>query len=218
VRPRSQAEHVAEVLRGRVTEGLHPPGAQLSEENLVRQLGVSRNTLREAFRLLAHDGLLVHEFNRGVFVARLGVADLVDLYSVRKLVEPYVVRSLTPVDVHQLEPLAEAVRVAEGAAREGRWPVAGTANVTFHRSLVALAGSPRLDAIGERLWAELRLLFAVVDFPQELYEPYVPRNRELYEALRKGQFDQAADDLLGYLGDAEAGLRQAFEEQAGRGA
>ena len=46
----STAERVADILRDRITEGYVPPGARLSEESIGGALGVSRNTLREAFR------------------------------------------------------------------------------------------------------------------------------------------------------------------------
>ena len=75
----STAGRVADVLRTRITEGHLSPGTRLSEEDIGAALGVSRNTLREAFRLLGHERLLVHEFNRGVFVRRLTVDDVRDL-------------------------------------------------------------------------------------------------------------------------------------------
>ena len=56
----------------------------MSEEQLVEALRVSRNTLREAFRLLTHERLLVHQLHRGVFVPELHESDLVDLYRLRR--------------------------------------------------------------------------------------------------------------------------------------
>ena len=50
------------------------PGVQLSEVALAQQYGVSRNTLREAFRLLARDGLVEHVPHRGVFVRTMTTA------------------------------------------------------------------------------------------------------------------------------------------------
>ena len=94
----STAERVADVLRRRITEGDLPPRTHLSEEQLIVVLQVSRNTLREAFRLLSHEGLLVHELHRGVFVRQLDEADLIDLYRLRRTVECDVVRSLSAVD------------------------------------------------------------------------------------------------------------------------
>ena len=47
-------------LRRRIIDGEFAPGTRLSEISLAEQLGVSRNTLREAFRVLAEQGLIEH--------------------------------------------------------------------------------------------------------------------------------------------------------------
>lgn len=202
----STAERVADVLRRRITEGDLRPRMHLSEERLIEVLHVSRNTLREAFRLLTHEGLLVHELHRGVFVRELDEADLVDLYRLRRTIECDVVRSLPDHDPVLLAPLYDDVEAAEQAARDGDWVSAGTANVRFHRHLVALARSPRLDGIAARLLAELRLAFHAAASPQRLYEPYVARNRVLLELLAAGESERAATELEAYLEDSLAEL------------
>lgn len=202
----STAERAADVLRRRITEGALKPGARLSEENLVGSLQVSRNTLREAFRLLSHEGLLVHILHRGVFVPELDETDVVDLYRLRRTIECDVVRTLTQTDVVRLQPLYAAVEAAEAAAARRHWMDVGTANMHFHRSLVALAGSRRVDEVVRRLLAELRLAFHAVDTPRRLYEPYVSRNRQLADLLRAGKVNQAAEELADYLHDSEKQL------------
>ena len=62
---------VAERLRELITEGTLAPGARLNERALGESLGVSRTPLREAFRLLAADGLVVLAPNRGAQVVAL---------------------------------------------------------------------------------------------------------------------------------------------------
>src|SRR3954468_16055413 len=89
----STAELVANVLRENVIDGSLPPGTRLSEETIGNLLGVSRNTLREAFRLLSHENLLVHELHRGVFVRRLAAADVADIYRMRRILETASVRA-----------------------------------------------------------------------------------------------------------------------------
>src|SRR5882757_6122322 len=174
----STAERVADILRSRIAEGYFPPGTRLSEDSIGGALGVSRNTLREAFRLLTHERLLVHELNRGVFVRVLAVEDVEDIYRTRRLVECAVVRGLgkPPYRVSALE---AAVGAGEKAAQEGIWTGVSTANIHFHRELVALAGSVRADELMRGVLAELRLAFHVVDDPRRLHEPYLVRNRGL---------------------------------------
>ncbi len=206
----SSAERVADVLRRRITEGVLKPGTQLSEELLKEALQVSRNTLREAFRLLTHEGLLVHRMHRGVFVPDLTEDDLLDLYRLRRVLECDVVRALDSLGPEQLEPLREDVAASEAAAQAEDWISVGTANMRFHRHLVGLAGSTRMDEITGRLLAELRLLFHVIATPRALHEPYIARNRSLLELLDAGEYARAADELNAYLLDSQAALLAAF--------
>ncbi|MFG3104214.1 GntR family transcriptional regulator [Streptomyces sp. NPDC048182] len=219
----STAERVSDILRGRIAEGYFPPGTRLSEDGIGGALGVSRNTLREAFRLLTHERLLVHELNRGVFVRVLTVEDVVDIYRTRTLVECAVVRGLG-APPFALDRLTAAVGDGRRAAREGDWKAVGTANIHFHRELVALAGSERTDELMRTVFAELRLAFHLVDDPRRLHEPYIGRNAEILRALGEGETKTAERLLAGYLADSrervtEAYLRRVGDEgTAGRGA
>ncbi len=210
----STAERVADVLRRRITEGDLPPRTHLSEEQLIVVLRVSRNTLREAFRLLSHEGLLVHELHRGVFVRELDEADLVDLYRLRRTVECDVVRSLSAVDPDGLRRLYDGVIEGESASARGDWVAVGTANMQFHRDLVGLARSPRTDQVTERLLAEMRLAFHAVPSPQRLHETYVGRNRALLDLLVAGEFEKAATQVEEYLHDSLAELLDALRGDA----
>lgn len=209
----STAERVADVLRWRITEGDLPPGSRLSEEQLVQVLRVSRNTLRESFRLLTHEGLLMHRLHRGVFVRELDRDDLVDLYRLRRIVECAVVRSLTGLEPGALSPLQDDVAAAERAAERGEWRAVGTANMRFHSHLVGLAGSRRLDEVTARLLAELRLAFCAVASPEHLHAPYVGRNRALLGLLERGEVERAAAELESYLDDSLAELLAAVSER-----
>ncbi|MGW1373670.1 GntR family transcriptional regulator [Streptomyces sp. NPDC002446] len=211
----STAERVADILRDRISEGYFPPGARLSEESIGGALGVSRNTLREAFRLLTHERLLVHELNRGVFVRIVTVEDLDDIYRVRMLVECAAVRGLGegPYDARvqgAIEGIEAAVRAGEAAVAERAWDDLSTANIRFHQAVVALAGSPRTDELMRGVLAELRLVFHVMDDPQRFYAPYLVRNRQIAEALLAGHGAEAERLLQAYLEDSRGQLSGAY--------
>lgn len=179
------AERVAAILRDRIMEGYFPPGSRLSEESISGALAVSRNTLREAFRLLSHERLLEHRLNKGVFVRVLAVDDLVDIYRVRLLVECAALRTLgePPFDLTAVE---AAVSTGEQAALANDWPVCSTANIRFHQALAGLANSPRTNELMRNVLAELRLAFHVMADPRRFHEPYLTRNREIADRLAEG--------------------------------
>ncbi|MGW7368476.1 GntR family transcriptional regulator [Streptomyces sp. NPDC054841] len=205
----STAERVADILRTRIAEGFFLPGARLSEDSIGGALGVSRNTLREAFRLLTHERLLVHQLNRGVFVRVLAVEDVEDIYRTRRLVECAVVHGLGEPPF-ALDGLRDAVIGGEQAAREENWKGVSTANIHFHRELVALAHSVRTDELMRGVLAELRLAFHVVDDPRGLHEPYLVRNRQILDALKAGERDGAEQLLADYLDDSRTQLVRVY--------
>ncbi|MFJ6087701.1 GntR family transcriptional regulator [Streptomyces sp. NPDC092369] len=210
----STAERVSDILRSRIAEGYFPPGTRLSEDSIGGALGVSRNTLRESFRLLTHERLLVHELNRGVFVRVLSVEDVEDIYRTRALVECAVVRGLGEPP-YGLDALAAAVDEGRTAAREGDWKAVGTANIHFHRELVALAGSDRTDELMRSVFAELRLAFHLVDDPRRLHEPYLARNQQIHEALHGGDRAEAEKLLSVYLSDSLERVVEVYRRRVG---
>ncbi|MET9546413.1 GntR family transcriptional regulator [Streptomyces sp. NPDC006627] len=205
----STAERVSDILRSRIAAGFFPPGTRLSEDSIGGALGVSRNTLREAFRLLTHERLLEHQLNRGVFVRRLTDEDVEDIYRTRALVECAVVRTLGEPP-YAVDGLADAVSDGRHAARAGDWKGVSTANIHFHRELVALAGSARTDELMRSVFAELRLAFHVVDEPRRLHEPYLARNRQILTALQEGRREEAERLLAEYLDDSRRRVLDAY--------
>ncbi|MFD7325335.1 GntR family transcriptional regulator [Streptomyces sp. NPDC059875] len=205
----STAERVADILRTRIAEGFFPPGTRLSEDSIGGALGVSRNTLREAFRLLTHERLLVHQLNRGVFVRVLAVEDVADIYRTRRLVECAVVHDLGQPPF-AVDGLAAAVEEGERAARAADWKGVSTANIHFHRELVALAGSARTDELMRGVLAELRLAFHIVGDPRGLHEPYLVRNRKILEALLAGERATAERLLARYLDDSRTRIVEVY--------
>ncbi|MEV4112904.1 GntR family transcriptional regulator [Nonomuraea sp. NPDC049695] len=204
----STAERVADILRDRISEGFFRPGQRLSEESISEGLGVSRNTLREAFRLLGHERLLDHKLNRGVFVRLPSAEDVADLYRVRRVLEGAAVRLSPPPEA--LAVIKEAVLDAERAAAQDDWQGVGTANIRFHQALAALNGSPRIDEAMRQLLAELRLVFHVMENPRSFHQPFVDRNRALLGLMESGQPEKAAAYLDDYLDHAERLLIDAY--------
>lgn len=202
----SAAEKVAFTLRARVLRGALRPGERLSEESLGLALGVSRNTLREAFRLLADNGLLVHELNRGVFVRTLTPNDIRDLYQVRRIIEGAAARSVHQQPDADLSQVVGAVTDGEAAAEQDRWADVATADLLFHQHLVGLCASPRLDALMQRVLAELRLVFHRMPAAAPFHRPYLARNRQILTLLQDGDGDGAEKELMRYLDDAEREL------------
>ncbi|HEX7304230.1 GntR family transcriptional regulator [Lentzea sp.] len=202
----STAQKVADMLRERVLDGELEPGLRLSEEAIGGALGVSRNTLREAFRLLTRDRILVHEHSRGVFVRRPTGDDVRDLYAARRVIEGGALRLWNDVSEARREAVRTPVRQAAARAEKGDFSKTGSANIQFHRGIVGLAGSTRLSDECDRLFAELMLAFRVAQEVEAFHQTYLPWNRRIVDLLNDGAVEQAVTQLDEYFDAAEQDL------------
>lgn len=210
----SVPQRVAGLLREMIMDGAVRPGDRLSDDDLSNRLPVSRNTIREAFRLLGHEGLLVHELNRGVFVRRLTPSDVMDIYRFRRLVECAAIRHARAAPSAAIEALAAHLHDGQQAADAQRWRDVGTVNIRFHQGIARLLGSRRVDDTMQRLLAELRLAFHVMDDdPRALHGPYLPRNQRILQLIQDDELDTAEHELDTYLADAEQQLIAAYQRR-----
>lgn len=196
------SERIAEQLRQKVTAGEFLPGQRLSEQALSEHLGISRNTLREVFRMLTKDGLLRHEPNRGVFVAVPSIAAIIDIYRVRRLIECQALAQAYPRHPAKRR-MRQAVEDAMRAREAADWQGVGTANMAFHMGIVELADSERLNLLFAQVLAELRLAFGLLQDPEFLHAPYVDMNRDILQMAEAGEFAKAAAALNDYLVHSE---------------
>jgi DNA-binding GntR family transcriptional regulator len=86
---RNASAAATEVIRAAILDGRLPPGQRLKEEELARELGISRTPVREALLVLQTEGLVDAAPNRGAVVRAHDGDDLEDLYQLRALLEGY---------------------------------------------------------------------------------------------------------------------------------
>lgn len=209
----SLAEQTAARLRESILSGEIGPGERLSEARLAATLEVSRNTLREVFRLLTREGLLHHEPNRGVFVATPSMASILDIFRVRQMIEVPALAQAWPR--HEgIARMLSAVERAEALAAVADWRAVGTENIAFHNAIVALTDSPRLIAFHGQIAVELRLTFGLLDSPEMLHAPFIGLNREIVERAAAGEMAKAAALLAIYLEQSERTIMAAFARLA----
>ena len=193
---------VAAVLRSRISAGLLAPGTKLSEQSLSQALGVSRNTLREAFTVLAGESVVQRIPNRGVFVAAPQAEDVREIYRVRRLIEPAAVL-WGEYPAETLDALEAIVDRARAALAAGSVRDMADANQDLHKALVALCGSVSVAELMDKVLAQMRLVFHALATTPDFHSHYVERNAALVAQLRAGQREEAAVELRRYLDAAE---------------
>ena len=197
---------MADGLREQMLTGALGPETPLRDTAIAEEFGVSRNTVRESFRLLQAQGLTSHRRHKGTVVRRLEPADINDIYVVRRTLELRAVDRSGHASEEALAALAQTIHDAAAVHAAGRWRELGTVSLQFHRQLVALLGSPSLDGFMHSILSRLRLAFATMPDEADFQAPWLPRDAEINDLIQRGEVARAYDALRLYLDDSEATL------------
>jgi GntR family transcriptional regulator of vanillate catabolism len=131
-------------LRDMILTGELAPGTQLLQIELSEKLGVSRTPLREAFRVLEHDGLIrVSNGNKTVEVVALSPDDVLEIYELREVVDGLAARLLAQRRLNRDEERAlrrdlTAMEAATPSCDLGRY---ATAHSHFHSMICDRCGN-----------------------------------------------------------------------------
>jgi len=202
----SVADQVASILRQRILKGELRPGMPLQEVPLAASLGVSRNTMREATRILSLEGLLTRSIHRGVAVSQLSLKDVQEIYHLRRMLEIPAVLTAKTNNADVLPELKNAFEGYEQAVQDKDWVRAVEFDLQFHTLLIRFHRNRRLESFYQKLIGELRMGMVLVDRGHDDPGRLVPAHRKLYQLLSAGKLKQCAALLEQHLDDSESRL------------
>lgn len=128
-------------LRRRILSGAVAAGDALRQDALAKEFGISRIPIREAFHQLAAEGLVTLHPHRGAVVTSLSASDIAELFDLRAMLEPDLIRRAVPHLLPGDFALAEGILADyETAIRERDLDAWGELNTEYHLSLYRAAG------------------------------------------------------------------------------
>jgi DNA-binding GntR family transcriptional regulator len=199
LRRSSTAQQVADGLADAIMRGELSPGSPIKESALATSLGISRNTVREAVRILEVGGMVRYTLHHGFAVVDPTQDDLLELYRARLALESSAVRvprtseELVPVRA-ALDALMQAYETKDAAEIAAR-------DLDFHAALVGMLNSKRIDAFYAQLAKELRYLLRVlfVEREIEMQPAVIEEHQKIMAAIDSGDPAHAVDVLTEVL-------------------
>jgi DNA-binding GntR family transcriptional regulator len=188
-RPVSATTSAYRFAKERLLDGRFAAGALLSENELARELGISRTPVREAFLLLEAEGLLELYPRRGALVTPISPTESDDVLEARLLTEGHCAGAVTvpnpALDAALQAAIADQEDAVAGDLTEGH--VFTVADRDFHHAIVAAHG----NAILTRQYASLRdrqqqIAATAVARSRERIVQFIAEHREIAAALAAG--------------------------------
>ncbi|MEV6109422.1 FadR/GntR family transcriptional regulator [Streptomyces sp. NPDC051940] len=193
----SLTDQVIASLRAQITSGEWPVGSRIpTEPELVEQLGVARNTIREAVRALANNGLLDIRQGSGTYVAatselagvmrrRFAEAPMRDFAELRSALEAQAARLAAERRSEQeLKRLDALLRQREDAWASGDAEAFVAADATFHLSVVTASHNEVLTGLYSDLDGVMRD-YLRTNIGRELKPENYLDHARLLEAIRR---------------------------------
>ena len=199
-------------LRDMILFGHLAPGAPVTIQGLIADLGAGMTPVREAIRRLTAEGALLPQGNRRVAVPQLSAEMLEQVAFARLAIEPKLAElagpRLTLAQIDRLDAIDSAVnRAIEG----GKLPDYLAANHAFHFALYEVAEAPVLIDLARSLWLRAGpSLRAVIDRYGRDAAPDL--HREALAAMRAGDATALSDAIRRDIQQGIDHVRQALSE------
>lgn len=135
---------IAEQLKQLIFTGEIAPGERINEAALALRMGTSRGPIREAIRILTGLGIVTAVVNKGVFVRKISVREMLDIYELRALVFGFAAQraaeNITDAERAEFERLlAQMDQAAESNDGAPYYDL----NLAFHALILRLSGNGR---------------------------------------------------------------------------
>lgn len=208
---RSLTLQVYEALKQAIIRGDLRPSESINEPGLAEQYGTSKTPIREALRLLVHDGWVVIIPRRGYLVRPLGLEDIREVFALRRMLEPQLAadtaRRQHPNDVSRLQDVMKRQRSADLGFDQIVQSAEG-----FHLALAEMSGNTRSVKIVSGLIEEVvRLTHLMPRLEQNLRSiAELDAHEGITDAIAQGNSEEAADLMRAHLVVAGRGMMQAF--------
>lgn len=190
--PKLVTLQVAAGLRELITCGHLKPGEKLKEIEIAESLGVSRSPIREALRILYHEGLVDIISRRGAYVHKITLEDVKNIYQTKEMIEgfaaPLAVENMTDQDISEVEELWEKMKFL---SRDKELEKYLEASSDFHNKIIECARNKKIEKIYQGIRTSITFLRSVVLNSDKRMESSLLEHQLIVDALKARDKDMA---------------------------
>jgi DNA-binding GntR family transcriptional regulator len=210
----STKDYVYYELKKRIIGGILKPDQALIEENLTKELDISRTPLREALTRLEIEELVVRQPNGRLKVASISIEEAKEIFNVRSLLEGLIAReatiNATDVDIQKLQDITQLIAEASESNRADDVVRYGS---EFHTVLYQLSSNRTASKILLQLndhIARYRRLGPTRDHDRG--RRAAQEHRELFEAIVSKNFELAEQLMREHINNSMASAIESIEK------
>ena len=194
------SESALKYIRVHIITGTLAPGQKLNEIELATALGISRAPLREAFRILENEHLVVSVPRKGCCVTGLSMKDCQDLFGVRTMMECYAVDLIGSRGIRELPSVETALeKTAELKNPEHKDAYAKfnylRCIADFHIKLIEAAGNRKINQLYSAIFSSLARYQGLYTYIPGLMEKSQKEHEQFLRLIKRGKYATAKESL-----------------------
>ena len=177
-------ELVAEQLRRSIWNREIEFGERLIESELSEKFDVSRNTIRDALKILEHEEMIIIKPRKGTYVSQFSKQDWQEIIELRSIVESFAfVRALPSLDEMHFTHLRNILDRMEGITESGNWNDLFDLDMAFHSYVVKLSGNSRIIKLYDSIQVQIRTFLLYLDKYYSNRQSFYEEQKDLFDAL-----------------------------------
>ena len=187
VKFKSLPDQLYEYLSDSIIEGKIKPSEKLIENDLCHQFGISRSPIRECFRILESEGLVIINPRKGTFVRELTSRDIEEVFPVRAALESLAARLAVPkITEKEIGIFNDLITKMEEALSNKDIKSFLRFNFTFHSIFIKASNNQVLEKtlknLGKGIWLRIAFLYyqspSGLDFSNKIHKEIVKSFQE----------------------------------------
>lgn len=210
---RTKGEAAYDALREAILDQRLAPGQRVTLTQLASELGMSLTPVREALRLLATQGLVQQDANRGTWITEYSASRAEEVYQLRLLLEPHAIAlAAEAVTDQDLADIDRALADFDRACAEGHYSELPELNTALHRRIYRAAGAGILLGFIDKLWQSMpyQAMTVITHHDRSAHD-----HRQIVEALHRRDAPGAAQALREHIGHAHDEAVERMERTTG---
>ena len=197
-----------------IVEGVLVEGEKVPERELCEKLGVSRTPMREALKVLATDGLVTLEPNKGARVRSVTIDDLEEVFPILGALEA-LAGELACINItdDQLVAISQVHSEMLKQFRADNMPGYFKQNQRIHELILEAAGNPTLTAVHQSLAMRVRRARYVANLTKRRWRQAVDEHEEMIKVLHAREGKKLGAILKKHLENKISTVRSRLEEK-----
>lgn len=209
------SDSIVTLLRDRILTEVYKDGQKLNEVALATELNISRTPVREAFKQLESEGLVVSIPNKGVYVKAFTPRDIDDMFEIRIALEGLAIElAIDRMDEKHLSRIQEVYDLMEFYTFKKDQDKISELNILYHETIYEATQSPYFEQVLKDIHYYVSVTSSLAIKSKQRYKTSITEHKAILDAIIEGDSTKAKETMQKHIKHTQQLVRDYYEDKA----